>query len=119
MSRFNYLYKENRPWGRFFVLNDEPNYKIKRIEIFPNQRLSYQYHKRRSETWIVIQGNPIVTLDDIITHYKKGDSIIIPTGSKHRIENVDKSNIILIEVQTGSYFGEDDIVRIKDDYKRI
>jgi mannose-6-phosphate isomerase len=119
MKTFNYIESEDRPWGKFFVIHDESEYKIKRLEIFPNQRLSYQYHKRRAETWIVIQGNPIVTLDDIITHYKKGDSIIIPTGSKHRIENKDKSNIILIEVQTGSYFGEDDIVRIKDDYKRI
>ena len=118
MKTFNYLEKEDRPWGTFYVIQDESNYKIKRLEINPGHRLSYQYHKKRSETWIVIEGNPTVNIEGTIKDYNPGDTIIIPVLSKHRIENNYESIVKILEVQTGTYFGEDDIIRISDDYKR-
>ena len=110
--------KEERPWGRYFVIQDEINYKLKKIEVEPGQRLSYQYHFKRSEAWTVIEGEAIVTLDGIENKYTKGETVLIPQGMKHRVENKSTNILIFIEVQTGSYFGEDDIVRIEDDYKR-
>ena len=107
-----------RPWGRYFVLDDNPGYKIKRIEVNPKARLSYQYHKKRSETWVVIQGEGVVTIEGKNKNISKGDTIIIPITSKHRIENIGNDKLIFIEVQTGEYFGEDDIIRIEDDYNR-
>lgn len=118
MNEDNYLYMENRPWGSFFVIKEDPSYKIKRIEVNPGQRLSYQYHNKRSEVWIMIQGNGIIILNGKSKKYKKGDTILIPQGMKHRIENCGNEKTIFIEVQTGSYFGEDDIVRLEDDYNR-
>ena len=113
------IYSENRPWGRFFVLHDEKSYKIKRIEVDPGCRLSYQYHHKRSETWIIVEGIATVTIDDLVGDYKSGDTVLIPKRAKHRIENKGKKKVVFIEVQTGSYFGEDDIVRLEDDYNRI
>ena len=110
--------KEERPWGRFFVIHDEKNYKLKRIEVDPGGRLSYQYHKKRSETWTIVEGEALVTLDDKTFNYKAGDTILISQGIKHRVENKGYKKLIFIEVQTGTYFGEDDIVRIEDDYNR-
>lgn len=109
---------EERPWGRFHVIHDESNYKLKRIEVDPGGRLSYQYHHKRSETWTIIEGKAIITLDGKEKEYSEGQSIIIPQGVKHRIQNKTNYKIIFIEVQTGTYFGEDDIVRIQDDYNR-
>lgn len=111
--------KEERPWGRFFVIHDEPNYKLKRIEVDPGKRLSYQYHNRRSEVWTIVEGEAIVTIEGKVKEYKKGDTILIPKRAKHRIGNEKQKKVIFIEVQLGSYFGEDDIVRIDDDYNRI
>ena len=108
-----------RPWGKYFVLDDNSGYKIKRIEVNPKSRLSYQYHKKRSETWVIIQGEGIVTIEGKDKNISKGDTIIIPVTSKHRIENNGNDVVVFIEIQTGSYFGEDDIVRIKDDYNRL
>lgn len=114
-----YKEKEERPWGTFFVLHDENSYKLKRIEVKPEGRLSYQYHHKRSEAWTIVQGIGTITLDGIVSQHKKGETILIPQGVKHRIENKGKEKVIFIEVQTGSYFGEDDIVRIEDDYNRV
>ena len=114
----NYIEKDERPWGRYFVLQDESNFKIKRIEVEPGQRLSYQYHNKRSETWIVIKGTALVTINNNIKDYKEGETVIIPLKAKHRVENKSNSLLIFIEVQTGSYFGEDDIIRLNDDYGR-
>jgi len=108
-----------RPWGRYFVLDDNLAYKIKRIEVDPKARLSYQYHKKRSETWVIIKGEGIVTIEGKNTNISQGDTIVIPKTSKHRIENTGNDKLIFIEVQTGTYFGEDDIIRIEDDYNRI
>ncbi|MEL0008539.1 MAG: phosphomannose isomerase type II C-terminal cupin domain [Flammeovirgaceae bacterium] len=109
---------EERPWGRFFVLHDEPNYKLKRIEVEPGGRLSYQYHLKRSEAWTLVEGVGTITLNEEVKDYNAGETILIPKGVKHRIENRGQEQVVLIEVQTGTYFGEDDIVRIEDDYNR-
>ena len=118
MKTFNYLNKENRPWGAFYVIHDEKNYKLKRLEVYSKQRLSYQYHSKRSEVWVIISGKAIVTKNGKVFNLEAGDSIDIPVGVKHRIENANEETLIFIEVQTGLYFGEDDIVRLNDDYKR-
>lgn len=111
--------KEDRPWGRFFVLHNDSDYKIKRIEVEPGHRLSYQYHNSRSEVWTIINGEATVTIEGVVSKFSNGKTIIIPQGTKHRVQNNGKKKLIFIEVQTGTYFGEDDIVRIQDDYKRI
>ena len=110
--------REERPWGRFFVLHNELTYKLKRIEVDPGGRLSYQYHQRRSEAWTIVEGTGVITLEDKDSEYTKGQTVLIPQGVKHRIENKTAEKVVFIEVQTGSYFGEDDIVRIEDDYNR-
>jgi mannose-6-phosphate isomerase len=107
-----------RPWGKYYVLADEPNYKLKRIEVMPGHRLSYQYHHHRQEKWTIIQGICEVILDEIATQYGYGESVFIPQGAKHRIKNTGTETLIFIEVQTGTYFGEDDIIRLQDDYQR-
>ena len=112
------MYKENRPWGKFENLLDENYCKVKRITIKPKQRPSYQYHHKRSEHWIIVQGTAKVTLNDFEKDFATGDHIYIPLGAKHRIENIGTEDLIFIEVQCGSYFGEDDIIRISDDYGR-
>ena len=109
-----------RPWGCYEVLFDAEYCKVKRIVISPKQRLSYQYHKHRQEAWTVVQGVVTVTQNDVVTTYKTGDTVIIYLGDKHRMANLsEEESVILIEVQTGTYFGEDDIVRIEDDYDRV
>ena len=111
--------KSERPWGRYFVLDDNSGYKIKRIEVNPKSRLSYQYHKKRSETWVIIQGEGIVTIEGKDKNISKGDTIIIPVTSKHRIENIGDIDLEFIETQIGDYLGEDDIIRYEDDFNRI
>lgn len=107
-----------RPWGQYWVLEDADTHKVKRIEVNPGGRLSYQYHKKRSEVWTIVQGTGRITLDGEIKDYKAGETAIIPLGAKHRIENPAGEKLVFIEVQHGTYFGEDDIVRIEDDYNR-
>lgn len=118
-NNFNFINKTSRPWGVFYVLHDEKKYKLKRIEVDPNQKLSYQYHFKRSETWTIVEGKGSVVINDKLIHVKAGDFIQIPQESKHRLINDSSNKLVLIEVQTGSYFGEDDIVRIEDDYNRV
>jgi len=84
----------------------------------PGGRLSYQYHHKRSEAWTIVEGTGIITLDGVLKDYKSGETILILKGVKHRIENKGQEKVVFIEVQTGTYFGEDDIVRIEDDYNR-
>jgi len=109
---------EKRPWGAFFVLSDEKDFKIKKIEVNPSKRLSYQFHNKRSELWYILKGAGIVTINDKETEVKKGSIVKIKKLEKHRIENNGSKTLTFIEVQTGSYFGEDDIVRIQDDFDR-
>ena len=119
MSQFNFIESEKRPWGSFYVVHDEKEYKIKRIEVLPGKRLSYQFHTKRSESWTIVKGIGSITLDGKVKDYKQGETILIPQGVKHSIENKTNKTIVFIEVQTGSYFGEDDIIRIEDDYNRL
>ena len=109
---------DERPWGRYIVLDEGQNYKTKRIEVFPGKRLSYQRHARRAEHWFVTRGTAKVTLNGREILVKTGESIDIAIGDKHRIENPDSEPLVFIEVQTGEYFGEDDIERLDDDFGR-
>lgn len=109
---------EKRPWGRFDNLYDSEECKVKRLEIQPFQRLSMQYHNHRSEHWLVVEGQAHVFLDNKTREMNPGESIDIPLGSKHFIENKTKNKLIIIETQLGTYFGEDDIVRLEDPYER-
>jgi len=109
---------ERRPWGAFVVLDDGPAAKVKRITVDPGQRLSYQLHHRRAEIWTVVGGTATVTIDGVDNVVRPGEVIAIPTGTAHRVRNDGATPLVFIEVQTGSYFGEDDIVRLEDDYGR-
>ena len=111
-------YTEERPWGKFEILLDSKDCKVKQITVIPGGRLSYQYHHQRGEVWTVVSGVATMTLDDEISIHTYGDTILIPQGTKHRVENRGINDLVFIEVQHGSYFGEDDIIRIEDDYKR-
>jgi mannose-6-phosphate isomerase len=110
--------KQNPPWGTWSVLQDEPDFKVKRIEILPGKRLSYQKHLQRYERWEVVRGEGKVTLDGGEHIVKRGDGITIPAGALHRFENTGHEMLVFIEVQRGDYFGEDDIVRVEDDFGR-
>jgi mannose-6-phosphate isomerase len=111
------LYDE-RPWGSFTVLDEGANYKVKRIEVLPEKRLSYQRHEQRSEHWMVVAGAAKVTLDGREITLSTGDTIDIPLRAAHRIENVGSGKLVFIEIQQGTYLGEDDIQRLQDDYGR-
>ncbi len=108
----------HRPWGHYEVLEDHPRHKVKRIVVSPGQRLSLQLDHRRAEHWLVIEGEGLVTLDDNESLVPAGQAIDIPRGARHRICNPGEVPCVFIEVQTGDYFGEDDIVRLEDDYGR-
>jgi len=112
------IYKEERPWGIFYVIHDETNYKLKRLEVKPGKRLSYQFHDKRSEAWTFVQGKGNVTINGENRIFTVGETILIPVGTKHRVENICTEKLVIIEVQTGEYFGEDDITRIEDDFNR-
>lgn len=109
---------DERPWGSYLVLDDEPGLKVKRITVLPGRRLSYQRHARRSEHWFVVAGSGVVILDAEERPIKAGAAVDIPAGSAHRIENTGEVDLVFVEVQHGENFGEDDIVRLDDDYGR-
>tara|TARA_B100000963_G_C22610747_1_gene664721 strand:- start:181 stop:1578 length:1398 start_codon:yes stop_codon:yes gene_type:complete len=109
---------ENRPWGKFEILLETKGYKVKKITVNPNSRLSKQYHKFRSEHWTITKGKAKVFLDEKIFHLKKGNSIDIPRGSVHYIQNETEKTLEFVEIQMGTYFGEDDIFRLDDIYNR-
>jgi mannose-6-phosphate isomerase len=109
---------DRRPWGTYTVLEEEPTFKVKRIEVLPGKRLSYQKHSQRAEHWFVVQGTAKVTLDGTEITIGAGEAIDIPIGAAHRVENPANEDLIFVEVQRGSYLGEDDIVRLEDDYGR-
>ena len=110
--------KDHRPWGWFESIALGDRFQVKRICVKPGAALSLQSHHHRSEHWIVVEGTAKVTLDNDVKLVSEGESIYIPIGSPHRMENPGKLPMLLIEVQTGSYFGEDDIIRYDDLYKR-
>lgn len=109
---------DHRPWGWFESLAIDNGFQVKRIHVKPGASLSLQSHKFRSEHWIVVEGVATVTVDETKTDLEKGYSIFVPTGAVHRLENNGTQPMVLIEVQTGSYLGEDDIVRYEDKYRR-
>ena len=108
----------NKPWGTYQNLLDSTECKVKKIVINPDQRPSYQYHFKRSEIWTVVSGVALITIDGIDKEVTEGEVVKIPLEAKHRIKNIGTKDLIFIEVQVGSYFGEDDIIRIEDDYGR-
>jgi mannose-6-phosphate isomerase len=108
-----------RPWGCYTVLAEGDRFKVKTIEVRPGQRLSYQRHRRRAEHWFVVEGQGVITLDGATIEVQPGDSVDVPCGTAHRIQNTGSAPLVFVEVQHGDYFGEDDIVRLDDDYGRL
>ncbi|MEP6635443.1 MAG: phosphomannose isomerase type II C-terminal cupin domain [Acidobacteriota bacterium] len=110
---------DRRPWGTFTVLDEGKDFKVKRIEVLPGKRLSYQKHSQRAEHWVVVQGTAKVTLDGCDIVLTTGQTIDIAVGAAHRVENPGEEPLIFIEVQKGPYLGEDDIERLQDDFGRV
>jgi mannose-6-phosphate isomerase len=110
--------KEERPWGSYEVLEESNGYKVKRLEVKPGARLSLQRHSRRGEHWVVVQGTADVVCGERELQLKEGEHLHIPPETNHRLGNSTDHPLALIEVQLGNYLGEDDIVRLEDDYKR-
>ena len=110
---------DERPWGNYTVLDSGEGFKVKRIEVLPGKRLSYQRHAHRAEHWQVVQGTAKVTLNGRETLVGKGGIVDIAVGTKHRVENPEKELLIFIEIQLGSYLDEDDIERFEDDFGRV
>ncbi|PZF78976.1 mannose-1-phosphate guanylyltransferase/mannose-6-phosphate isomerase [Aestuariivirga litoralis] len=109
---------DRRPWGWFETLATGDRFKVKRIVVLPGAALSLQSHRHRAEHWIVVEGTARVTVGEAVSLVSENQSVYIPLGEKHRLENPGGTNMVLIEVQTGSYFGEDDIIRYEDIYAR-
>ncbi len=117
MNETGKIYK--RPWGSYRTIEQKGNYQIKHITVNPGERLSLQYHFKRSEHWTIIKGTGTAQLDDKSIELGINDTIFIPKESKHRITNNTKKSVEFIEIQIGDYLGEDDIVRLEDDYGRV
>jgi mannose-6-phosphate isomerase-like protein (cupin superfamily) len=110
---------DDRPWGRYTVLGErDGRHKVKEIVVHPGKRLSYQTHAQRCEHWVVVQGTARVTLDGDVVDLAEGGAIDIPVGAAHRVENPGPGELVFIEVQRGDYLGEDDIIRLEDDFGR-
>jgi len=109
---------DERPWGSYTVLEEGEGWKVKRIDVKPGARLSYQRHGRRTEHWMVVAGRARVTLDDEVRELAPGDTVDIPAGTAHRIESRGDALLTFVEIQRGDYLGEDDIERLADDYGR-
>ena len=112
------LETSERPWGRYEVLQESETFKVKCIWVLPGKRFSYQRHEKRAEHWYIVQGTADVTLNGVTTRHLPGDSVMVEVGDLHRLSNVGIDDVIFIEVQTGTYFGEDDIERLEDDFGR-
>jgi mannose-6-phosphate isomerase-like protein (cupin superfamily) len=110
---------ETRPWGGFQILDEGAGYKVKRLVVQPGHRLSLQKHRLRAERWVVVAGTPRVIVDRRVRRLKARDSVTVPRGAWHRIENPGKAPVVIIEVLHGPYLGEDDIIRRQDDYGRV
>lgn len=109
---------EHRPWGYYVVLTEQGSFKVKKSVIRPGLRLSLQRHRHRREHWFIVQGKARVRLNEKQLELSVGQSIDIPRANLHRIENIGSEDLVFVEVQTGDYFGEDDIVRLEDDFGR-
>jgi mannose-6-phosphate isomerase len=112
------LEKSERPWGHYEVLQESPTYKVKSIHVNPGKRISYQRHKKRAEHWFIATGSGEVTIDGKTSPVAAGSTVDIAINQLHRIANTGNVELIFIEVQTGTYFGEDDIERVEDDFGR-
>lgn len=110
---------EHRPWGKFTILADQPDHKVKRLLVKPGCRLSLQRHKHRREHWLVVSGSGEVTRNEERRLLHTGDSIDIEAGDIHRVQNSSNVDLVFVEIQLGDYFGEDDIERLENDYGRI
>jgi mannose-6-phosphate isomerase-like protein (cupin superfamily) len=108
----------DRPWGSWHVLDEGPGFKVKRIEVRPHHRLSLQTHARRSEHWCVVRGTATCLVDGETVVVGLGQTVDVPIGTQHRISNEHDDDLTIIEIQRGVYLGEDDIVRLEDDYGR-
>lgn len=111
--------RDDRPWGFYEVLHTGEQVQVKRICVRPGGRLSYQRHEFRAEHWFVVSGVGLVTLDGRELELAAGSSLDVPIGAAHRVANPGDDELVLVEVQTGSYLGEDDIERLEDDYGRV
>ena len=111
--------KSERPWGRYEVIDEQPTHKVKRIWVSPGHQLSYQRHQKRAEHWFVISGTGIALIHGQEIDIKAGSTVDIAIKQLHRIKNTGPDELIFIEVQTGTYFGEDDIERVEDDFGRV
>ena len=109
---------EVRPWGNFTVIEEGENYKVKRLIVNPGHRFSLQYHHRRNEHWIVVAGQARAIRNDEVLILGPDQTLYLPIGTVHRLENPGTQPLVIIEVQYGEYLGEDDIVRLADDYDR-
>lgn len=107
-----------RPWGEYTVLLNAEDHKVKEITVKPGMRLSLQRHQKREEHWFIHRGEALVTINGVGRKLALGQYIDIPRNCEHRIENIGDCDLVFIEIQTGDYFGEDDIERIEDDYER-
>jgi mannose-6-phosphate isomerase-like protein (cupin superfamily) len=107
-----------RPWGSWHVLDIGQGYKVKRIEVRPGHRLSYQTHDQRCEHWCVVRGTATCVIDGETVVVQVGETLDVPIGTAHRIANLHDDDLTIIEIQRGTYLGEDDIVRLQDDYGR-
>lgn len=112
------LERDERPWGSYEVLHEDRGYKVKRIEVKPGHRLSLQMHQSRSEHWVIVEGEALVTVGDEEMKLRSNQSVMIPLQTRHRVANPGERALVFIEVQCGSYLGEDDITRFEDDYER-
>lgn len=110
--------ESRRPWGHYEVLLDEASYKVKRIVVAPGKRLSLQRHRCRQEHWYFVQGRGVVTVGAVERQVGAADAVDIPCGAAHRVHNCGAEPLVFVEVQTGQYFGEDDIERLEDDFGR-
>jgi len=110
--------ESTRPWGRYEILQESDTHKVKCIWVLPGKRLSYQRHEKRAEHWFIVSGTALVTRNGNEIKMQSGDTIDIAIGDLHRIENIGIDDVVFIEIQSGSYFGEDDIERIEDDFGR-
>jgi mannose-1-phosphate guanylyltransferase/mannose-6-phosphate isomerase len=108
-----------RPWGSYQGIDEGPRFQVKRLTVKPGAQLSLQMHHHRAEHWVVVKGTALVTCGDQVFHLHENESTYIPIGEKHRLENPGKTPLEIIEIQSGSYLGEDDIVRFEDIYDRV
>ena len=109
----------HRPWGFFVVLDEGPGFKVKRVEVLPGKRLSYQRHAQRSEHWVIVKGIASITLDGVVKVAHPGDSVFVSIGAAHRIGNPGSDTLVFVEVQRGDVLLESDIVRLEDDFNRM